>query len=105
MGFNMMHPGFMQMKGAPKFISNPQKQTFDPRILDQNAKMMQMMTKNVQMMGGMYPNAMQMGKQMPGNPQFMTNKGLPVQMMGYNVYKPVQTGKMNLQSKISLNFQ
>lgn len=105
MTFNMMHPGFAQMKGMPKFISNPQKQTFDPRILDQNAKMMQMMAKNAQMMGGMYPNAMQMGKGMHANPQFMMAKPLPAQMMGYNVHKPMQMGKMTAQGNITLNFQ
>lgn len=88
-------------EGKPKFVSNLQKQTFDPRILDQNAKMMQMMAKNMKMRGGMYPGGMLMRNPMQPNmpmpmmgknmPMQMMGKNMPMQMMGYNIHpQPIQ---------------
>ena len=81
--FDLVNPAYMQMKGGPKFIMNPQKQTFDPRLLDQNAKMLQIMAQNAQMMG--YPNAVKMMNPMQANGGFVLNNGMPMKMMGYNI--------------------
>ena len=100
MKVNMMHPAYAQMKVGPKFISNPQKQTFDPRLLNNNAKMMQMMAQNAQLMNTMYPGVIPMMKPAPGGAGFIMNNGIPMQIMGYNVAKPLQHPRINEKGKI-----
>jgi hypothetical protein len=79
--------GYGQTNAGPRFITNPQKQTFDPRIIDQQAKMMKkMMTQGLKMMPkGPYPQQMPMMNQMHQNMPMMFPNGAPMQMMGYKI--------------------
>lgn len=84
-------------EGKPKFVSNLQKQTFDPRILDNNAKMMQMMAKNMKMRGAMYPGGMLMRNPMqPNMPMQMMGKNMQMPMMGKNMQMPMQMMGYNI---------
>ena len=93
--YPMIYPGNSQMKGGQKLPANSQKNTFDPRILDQNAKIMQMMAQNPQFKGN-YPMAFPMMHPMQSNNAYMMNN-MPTQMMPkvQHQAKPTNQGKSN----------
>lgn len=79
-GYNVSPQAFMVNPMMPQFITNAQgNKAFDPRLLDQNKKMMQMMAQNAKKMNGMYPNTIPMLNPMQFSPNMMINPNFPLQ--------------------------